>query len=238
MSSTNNTDRELLAVEHVFGLTEAEDLEEVSRLLATDPAFAKQVAQLQTVFAELDETAPMTPPPPQLWTRITDQLGREPAPAEKLAVRSASRDRRFAAAGSFWKWTTAASAFAALVLFAVLMVRPLERPVLIAVLSGEGGRPGAVVETFADGRVRLIPLQAFEVPKGRALQVWTLRDRAEGPVSVGLIDQARTLKLDLGKLPRPNPDQLFEITLEPETGSPTGRPTGPILAKGLAAPTL
>jgi anti-sigma-K factor RskA len=39
-------------------------------------------------------------------------------------------------------------------------------------------------------------------------------------------------------LPGPGPDQLFEITLEPRTGSPTGRPTGPILYKGLTAPTL
>jgi anti-sigma-K factor RskA len=33
-------------------------------------------------------------------------------------------------------------------------------------------------------------------------------------------------------------DQLFEITLEPRSGSPTGRPTGPIIAKGLTARSL
>ena len=36
-------------------------------------------------------------------------------------------------------------------------------------------------------------------------------------------------------LPVPADAQLYEITLEPEGGSPTGRPTGPIIAKGLAA---
>jgi anti-sigma-K factor RskA len=98
--------------------------------------------------------------------------------------------------------------------------------------------PGAVVEAFSDGSVRLIPLQDIAVPQGRALQVWTLRDRQEGPISVGLMDKAQTLHLDLGKLPAPRVDQLFEITLEPETGSPTGRPTGPVLMKGLASNTL
>lgn len=32
--------------------------------------------------------------------------------------------------------------------------------------------------------------------------------------------------------------QLYEITLEPEGGSPTGRPTGPVLMKGLATTPL
>jgi hypothetical protein len=36
----------------------------------------------------------------------------------------------------------------------------------------------------------------------------------------------------LKDLPPPGPDQLFEITLEPAAGSPTGRPTGPVLFKG------
>ena len=36
----------------------------------------------------------------------------------------------------------------------------------------------------------------------------------------------------LETLPPPGTDQLFEITLEPATGSPTGRPTGPVLFKG------
>ena len=75
-------------------------------------------------------------------------------------------------------------------------------------------------------------------PAGRALQVWTLPSRERGPVSVGLMDQARTLQLSLKDLPPPGPDQLFEITLEPATGSPTGRPTGPVLFKGNTALAL
>jgi anti-sigma-K factor RskA len=46
------------------------------------------------------------------------------------------------------------------------------------------------------------------------------------------------LQLDLEALPDTVADQLFEITLEPEGGSPIGRPTGPILFKGNAARAL
>ncbi len=55
-----------------------------------------------------------------------------------------------------------------------------------------------------------------------------------GPVSLGLVDGASSTRLDAPNLPRPKDAQLYEITLEPAGGSPTGRPTGPILAKGFA----
>ena len=112
-----------------------------------------------------------------------------------------------------------------------------QQPTMVAVLL-DGDRAGAVVHAFADGRVVLVPLTAIDVPAGRALEVWTLPSRERGPVSVGLMDRARTLPLSLKDLPATKPDQLFEMTLEPATGSPTGRPTGPVLFKGNTALAL
>jgi anti-sigma-K factor RskA len=34
------------------------------------------------------------------------------------------------------------------------------------------------------------------------------------------------------------PDQLFELTLEPRSGSPTGRPTGPVRYIGRAVKVM
>jgi anti-sigma-K factor RskA len=116
--------------------------------------------------------------------------------------------------------------------------RASRAPVLVAVLLTDASRPAAVVNAFADGRIELIPLDTIPVPPGKALEIWTLWDRARGPVSVGLIDAARRVNLRLEGLPTPGPNQLFEITLEPATGSPTGRPTGPILMKGTTSATL
>jgi anti-sigma-K factor RskA len=67
------------------------------------------------------------------------------------------------------------------------------------------------------------------------MQVWTLYDQEVGPVSLGTIGRdAAEVTLQGPRLPRPKPDQLYEITLEPSPGSPTGKPTGPILVKGFA----
>jgi anti-sigma-K factor RskA len=143
---------------------------------------------------------------------------------------------------AFWRVAGMASAAAALILGVGLAYVASERartPILVAVLVTEGStEPAAVVNAFADGRTELVPLRAIAVPPDRALEIWTLWDRSVGPRSIGLLDQTRSVRLNLQNMPKPGPNQLFEITLEPKTGSPTGRPTGPVLMKGLASTAL
>ena len=108
-------------------------------------------------------------------------------------------------------------------------------PVVIAVLLDNAGAPTAVVEDYggADARIRFV--SGVEVPQDRQMQVWTLPSAEMGPISLGLLTGTGTADLDAPHLPEPADGQLYEITLEPRGGSPTGRPTGAILAKGLAA---
>jgi anti-sigma-K factor RskA len=51
---------------------------------------------------------------------------------------------------------------------------------------------------------------------------------------MGLLETVRATLLEGPTLPAPRANQLYEITLEPAGGSPTGRPTGPIIGKGFA----
>jgi anti-sigma-K factor RskA len=64
------------------------------------------------------------------------------------------------------------------------------------------------------------------------LQFWTKLDGAAGPTSLGLVRAGEPLQVDLSKLPGVAGNQLFEITLEPPSGSPLNRPTGPVLFIG------
>lgn len=143
---------------------------------------------------------------------------------------------------AFWRVAGLSGAFAALLLAAGLAYTwrlANRQPVLIAVLMTDGStRPAAIVHAFADGRAEMIPLADIAVPEGRAIEIWTLWDRAVGPRSVGLIQRVGKTALKLEGLPKPSPGQIFEMTLEPAGGSPTGRPTGPILNKGEATTAL
>ena len=82
--------------------------------------------------------------------------------------------------------------------------------------------------------IELIPLGTFEVPKGKALEFWTKADEWQAPVSLGLVDPGQPIRLRLDELPPLEDNQLFELTLEDETGSATGLPTGPIELIGRA----
>ena len=66
------------------------------------------------------------------------------------------------------------------------------------------------------------------------MQFWTKADNWTAPVSLGLVRPGEPLRVRLDQLPALQPNQLFEITLEPPAGSPTGRPTGPIQFIGRA----
>ena len=91
---------------------------------------------------------------------------------------------------------------------------------------------GWVVELQGD-RLRLVPTaQTGPTPPGRSLQFWTKLEGAAAPTSLGLVQAGQALELPVSRLPGVGPQQLFEITLEPEGGSTIGRPTGPILSVG------
>ncbi|MGE0718473.1 MAG: anti-sigma factor [Alphaproteobacteria bacterium] len=232
-----------LAGEFVLGLLEGAEAERAERLAARDPAFAAAVAAWRARFAELDRTAPPLAPADALWGRIEAGIV-TPAPPRPSPARTPWRGfswRGVWESLAFWRIAGLGTAAAAILLalgLAQLWSQRMAAPVFVAVLLTDDARAGAVVNAFADGRTELVPLGDIPVPAGRALEVWTLWDRARGPVSVGLLGRARTARLRVEDLPRTRPDQLFEITLEPSTGSPVGRPTGPVLMKGTAARAL
>ena len=231
-----DSDGRTLAGEYVLGLLEGAAKLDAERRLAADATFANDVEAWRVRFGAFDDTAELQPASDELWRRI--EVG-VPAVARR-AAREPTAWTRFWNNLAALRATALGASLAALLLavglgFAIRAAT--QQPTMVAVLL-DGTRAGAVVHAFADGRVVLVPITSINVPPGRALEVWTLPSRERGPVSVGLMNQARTLQLSLKDLPPPGPDQLFEITLEPATGSPTGRPTGPVLFKGNTALAL
>lgn len=243
-----DADQDRIAAEYVLGLLEPEELRRAEALLERDEAFRAGIEAWRTHFAALDATAQPLATSDALWSRIEAGLAMDTTAETISAARATplvvpdvrASFRALWANLPFWRLaglTGAAASLALAVGLGLIGSRPAP-PILVAVLVTEANRPAAIVNAFADGHAELVSLEQIAVPPGRALQIWTLWDRARGPVSLGLLDQARTVQLGITGIPRPGPNQLFEITLEPETGSPTGRPTGPILMKGLTSQAL
>ncbi len=233
-------ERELLAGEYVLGTLDPVRRAEVQRLLAQDPALAALVSAWEARLLPLAGLAEPVPPAPQLWSRIesTLGLGTRAVPAAARAPAPTWWQRQWASVG-FWRGLSA-TALAAAVLLAVALVRqPTAQPpqFIVVLVAPQDKSPGWVVQAASSREVSLIPLGTLQVPPGKALEFWTKADDWQAPVSLGLVRPGQRVRVPLERLPALQPNQLFEMTLEPDTGSPTGRPTGPIQFIGRAVPT-
>lgn len=239
---TNGTetphDMSLLAGEYVLGLMDDAQRGAFEARLAGDAELRRLVAAERERFLELDLTAAGAQPSAELWSRIEQGVAGAPSnivdldgwrakPSAATAPPPLSRRR-------FWQGFAAASILGLIASGLTYTQVRQAAPRLVVVLLNDQAQPVSLVEAIDDKRIRVVPLAAIDVPTNRTLQVWTLPDPATGPVSMGLLESVRATLLEGPVLPTPRPDQLYEITLEPAGGSPTGRPTGPIIGKGYA----
>lgn len=225
----SDDDREAIAGEYVLGTLSAQKREAVQAQLRTDPELAHAVAAWERRLLPLAELAEPVTPPQRLWLRIEDSLGLNPlAPWWRLGWNSLA----------LWRGLAASGMAAAAIMAAVMVMQPLpDAPRFLVVLVGpEDKAPGWVVQASSKRAINLIPLATMEVPADKALQFWTKADGWNAPVSLGLVKPGRRVQVPLDQLPALQPNQLFELTLEPANGSPTGRPTGPIQFIGRAVP--
>lgn len=221
--------------DYVLDLLDGPARAEFEARMAADPTLAAAVARFRQQLHSLDDTAMPQPASPAVWQAVERDIAAA-APATTGTV-IPLRPRRLPQAA--WLGLMAASVAVALGLgyFTGAGMNTARQPVMVAVLLNESNAgPGAIVEAYADDTVRLLPLENFVVPEGQVMQVWTLPDAQTGPVSLGTLTDRGAMTLAGPDLPLPAEGQLYEITLEPAPGSPTGRPTGPILVKGFARP--
>lgn len=232
MTQIPDPQTDLKALEILLG----QDQEAAKVAREADPAQAEALDFWAEKFAPLLSIAPPVPPSDALWRRISGS-----AFGSRLGVPAPEPEKRswlaklWSSVG-FWRFA-AASAVAACLLFIVYgpILRPAALPAFIAVLQNpeKPGDAGWLVEVAADRSVKLVPLGVSAPPENNVFQFWTLWDKAKGPYSLGLVPPGETTRIDPGVLPAIMPDQIFEITLEPEGGSPIGKPTGRVLYKGL-----
>ena len=231
-------DMSLAAGEYVLGLMDDAARADFEARLTTNPELRRLVAMERERFLELDLTASGPAPSADLWRRIEQGVARAPSNVVDLDARRRQNTTPSAPAGlsrrGFWQGFAAASVLGLIASGIAYMQATPPPPRLVVVLLNDQAQPVSLVEALDDKRIRVVPLAAIDVPSNRTLQVWTLPDPATGPVSMGLLETVRATLLEGPVLPAPRPDQLYEITLEPAGGSPTGRPTGPIIGKGYA----
>ena len=226
-------DREL-AGEYVLGTLPAGERRRVELALPHDPALRAAVREWEQRLLPLTRLAEPVEPSPQLWARLEASLAAAALPARAAATHWWQRL-------DVWRWLAGAGFAAAAMMIVVLRLQPAVEPMpgYMVVLAAPGNMaPGWILQAQGGDALKLVPLGPTAVPPDKALQLWTKADSWKGPVSLGLVQPGQPVEVSLARLPPLQPNQLFEITLEPKSGSPIGRPTGPILYIGRAVRML
>jgi len=142
---------------------------------------------------------------------------------------------------TFWRWCTfGASGLAAVLALYVagtaLRPPPPSPPAAryVAVLDRGEASPALIVTVDPGaGRMTIRPL-ALAAAGDHALQLWLVEGQNRPPRSLGLLDseQSTALKLPAQVKAAVEPSAALAVSLEPPGGSPTGKPTGPMIYQG------
>jgi len=228
------------AAEYALGVTTAAQRVEAERRMASDPAFAGMVTAWDERLAPLIDSIPEKTPPRVVWMRIAAQLGLAPKAAGSGVWSNLN----------VWRAATGVFAVAAAASMAILLVypKPVETPTVVqpatpeatltsvGLLKGETG-PASFVVTLDRANKRLIiaPVSSAS-PSDRSFEMWVL-PKGQNPISLGVMDGKEVVTIDTDKLIGADGSRAtLAVSVEPLGGSPTGLPTGPVVASGQLQP--
>jgi anti-sigma-K factor RskA len=228
-----NEELDIEAGEYVLGTLPADERAAFASRLETDPALQTAVRLWQERLALLDQSAPPVTPRAEVWRAIESaitgmRVGATPADASNVV----HLHRRLA------RWRGAALVAGALAA-ALAVIVVIDR---VSLPSGSGARYVAVVDS--DGRVPALLAEidtaagvirvrtlAAEAPPGKSLELWHVVDNTS-PRSLGIL-QADPETQTIQRASSAGPvEGMLAVSVEPEGGSPTGAPTGPVVYTG------
>ena len=240
------TDRDQLAADHALGLLEGEELLEARGLMAHDPQFAQAVTEWQMRLAPLlDEIVPVTPDP-ALWLQIEAAQAQGPRAEVVRLQRSVRRWQ----AGAGLALAVSAAASVALAFVSIRPQTPLvpsSLPVALASADPQaqavktlaaalapGPQSGVIMLIYLPTEHRIISMaRGFRRRAGHDYQLWLIpADGKPAPLGLLIGDGIQAMDLAPELVRALDTRATLAVSLEPEGGSPTGLPTGPVLSSG------
>ena len=214
---------DLIAAEYVLGVLSAAERQLAERRIVREREFAALVTAWEKRLIPWTADVAPVEPPHAVWNRIATAV---PPQREAAADWWASL--------YFWRWMTVGAAGAALAsLLALFLVLKGPAPApLIASIEGNGRATFVATVDGKHATVAVVPA-GFSADATRVPELWLIGPDAK-PRSLGLLDPQRAVVLTIpGNLRAAAGEQsVLAVSLEPPGGSPTGLPTGPVIAQG------
>lgn len=231
----DHRDDDLRHAEYVLGVLDAAARAAVEREIRDDPQAAAAVAAWQRRLAPLADEVEASTPAPYVWARIHDAL--------QLAAPAAPRPRPSLWNNlHLWRWLGLGASVVAAASVVVMLVQPHRAAVptttragyMAAAIEQDNGVTGwTATMDLQHARMIVVPATPVALAPGRTPQLWLIPP-GEKPISLGVIarDRPTSIALRADLLARLDTRALLAVSVEPSGGSPTGQPTGPVVAKG------
>ena len=217
-----------LAAEYALGTLSTAERAEVDRRLRREPRLASAVAYWERRLDPLFDAVRPVAPPVDAFAAIKAKIAAsENAPtADIIDLRRRLR-----------RWQGGAIAAAAMAASLLLFVGVRETTAIrdekfVAVLEGDDRNPAFVAAVSTkDKSIMVLRVGDLAPAPGRSHELWAVGGDRPAPRSLGLLSAASRFPAD--KLGGADAAELqrttFAISVEPEGGSPTGQPTGPVV---------
>ncbi|MFD1942260.1 anti-sigma factor [Paradevosia shaoguanensis] len=220
----------VLVAEYVLGLLDPEEREKLRVRLVAEPELRRELALWQSRLARLDTEFEEKPAPERTLPAIEEKLFGKPARSRHGLWESLT----------FWRSLAGAAALVAIIAVGTNFLRPPQLSPselamqLVAALEDQGsGVSFVALYDEHSGMFKLTALSGAAVPD-KDFELWMIGSDGK-PVSMGVVPMSPM------EMPVPDdmkshftPGTMLTVTLEPKGGSPTGDPTGPVVAKGEA----
>ena len=214
------------AAELALGVLDGDDRAGALRRLIAEPAFAREVEQWRDHFGMLFAGVSERVAPKGVFPRVEAKIG---GAREVAAVRPSN----------LWKPAAMAASIAALAMTAVAFrpapvvpVAVATAPMIAAMASADSNGSQPALYDADAGTVKMPG--ALSIPAGRSAQLWAI-DGDKPPIPLGVFRETApglyVAEAKMGAVIAPG--TKLAITIEPLGGSPTGKPTGAVIASGL-----
>lgn len=240
------TSENLRYAEYVLGVLDADARARVEHEVERDRDAAAAVMQWQRHLLPLSEDIAPRSPPDYVWARIRDALGLAAVrPTFQEPAATSRPERGWWYSLPLWRWlgigATLAFAASLFVLF-LIPVRETAAPskaapapvYMAATIQQNNGATGwTATMDLNNHRMIVVPASPAAMPHGHAPELWLIPPGGK-PMSVAMIarDKATTIDLNSLLVAQLGPKATLAVSVEPDGGSPTGQPTGPVVAKG------
>ena len=226
-----------LAAEYVLGTLDAAERASVAARRQREPALDAAIAAWEHSLAPLNAAVSEIAPPAGTFSKIEKRIGAR-TQSNTSSATVVDLKRRL----NLWRATAiAASAIAAGLILTIGALQFAPKPKtqnLVAVLQKDAASPAFLVTVNIDDRVMTVRPVAAKHEPGKSFELWIIHDSLGKPKSLGVIDETQPTKKPTLAAYKTDviEGSTYAVTLEPEGGSPSGAPTGPVLFAGKMLP--